>query len=320
VILPAYNEVAVLDELVTQVTDACRRCTDSFELLFINDGSTDGTADKLDALAEAHDHVAVLHLSRNFGHQAALHAGLQRARGDAVIVMDSDLQDDPGAIPAFVERWKAGADVVYAVRASRKENPLKRLLFFGFYRLLNAMSTTPLPNDAGNFGLIDRAAAAAIGDLREGDRYFPGLRRWVGFKQEGVVVERGARYDGRPRVSTRGLFRLAATAVFSFSRVPLSVFYVIALLSGLAFMGLASFTLYHRVFTGLAISGWTSTIMTTTFFGTLNALGIAVLGEYVVRIYDEVRDRPSYVVAREVGRVAPPRGDSADGSDDRADA
>jgi glycosyltransferase involved in cell wall biosynthesis len=308
VVLPAYNEVAVLDQLVEQVSEACRRCTNSFELLFVNDGSTDGTADKLDALAEQHPHVAVLHLSRNFGHQAALHAGLQHARGDAVIVMDSDLQDDPGAIPAFVERWKAGSDVVYAIREGRKENPFKRLLFYSFYRVLNGVSNTPLPTDAGNFGLIDRAAADAIGDLHEGDRYFPGLRRWVGFKQEGVVVERGARYDGQPRVSTWGLFRLAATAVFSFSRVPLSVFYVIAALSGLAFVGLAGFTLYHRVFTGLAISGWTSTIMTTTFFGTLNALGIAVLGEYVVRIYDEVRGRPTYVIAREVGR-APPQDD-----------
>lgn len=301
-LLPAYNELGVLDELVERVTAACRDCSSAFELLFINDGSTDGTAEKLDALAEAHEHVAVLHLSRNFGHQAALHAGLQHARGDAVIVMDSDLQDDPGAIPAFVDKWKAGVDVVYAVRADRKENPFKRLLFYSFYRVLNAISTTPFPNDAGNFGLIDRAAADAIGDLAEGDRYFPGLRRWVGFKQEGVVVERGARYDGNPRVSTRGLFRLAATAVFSFSRVPLSIFYVIAFLSGLAFVGLGGFTLYHRLFTDLAISGWTSTILTTTFFGTLNALGIAVLGEYVVRIYDEVRQRPSYVVAREVGR------------------
>jgi dolichol-phosphate mannosyltransferase len=212
--------------------------------------------------------------------------------------MDSDLQDDPRAIPRFVERWREGFDVVYAVRADRKEGAVKRAFFSAFYRFLNAISDTELPNDAGNFGLMDRRVVDHLVALAERDRYLPGLRGWVGFRQTGITVERLARYDGDPRVSPLGLWRLAKTAIFSFSGAPLAIFYVIAGLALAAMVALASFTLYHKIFTGKAIAGWTSVIITACFFGGLNALGIAVLGEYVIRIYHQVRGRPLFVVDR----------------------
>lgn len=301
VVLPQFNEVEVLQRLLTLVETALQSCAPRYEIIFVNDGSTDGSSELLDEMAAANPCVRVLHFSRNFGHQAAVQAGLAHAAGAAVVVMDSDLQDDPLAICEFVRQWRAGFDVVYAERTKRKESAPKRLLFYSFYRVLNAISDTPIPNDAGNFGLMDRQVVDAVLAMGDADRYFPGLRRWVGFRQIGVPVERLARHDECPRVSLRGLFRLAKSAVFSFSCFPLTMFYIIAAVSGLVCCGFVAFTLYHKFVTGLAIAGWTSGIITASFFGAMNALGISILGEYVVRIYDQVRARPDYVIRRTVG-------------------
>jgi dolichol-phosphate mannosyltransferase len=260
----------------------------------------------LDQIALERPEVRVVHLSRNFGHQAALQAGLSTARGDAVVIMDSDLQDDPAAIPDFLEKWEDGFEVVYAVRFGRKENPVKRGLFYSFYRVLQTLSYTKIPTDAGNFGLIDRRVANHILHLPELSRFYPGLRSWVGFRQCGVPVERKSRYDSQPRVSLRGLIRLARTAIFSFSTAPLALFYGVALLSCAVCLALTGFTLYHRLVTGLAVPGWSSGLITASFFGALNALGIAVLGEYVTRIFDQVRARPQFIIDRTIN-VYPPR-------------
>jgi dolichol-phosphate mannosyltransferase len=300
VVLPVYNEARVLEALAHRVEQAVSACGCRYEVIFVNDGSRDESPRLLDELAAASPHIRVLHLSRNFGHQAAVQAGLAHARGDAAIVMDADMQDDPASIREFLRRWAEGYDVVYAIRHGRKENAIKRFLFYAFYRVLNQISRTPMPADAGNFGLIDRRIAAEIVRLSDRDRYYAGLRSWVGFRQIGVPVERGARYDDKPRVTILGLWRLAKSAIFSFSAFPLAIFYGVAFLSLAAFAGLAGFSLYHKLFTGLAIPGWTSVTMTASFFGAMNALGIAILGEYVSRIYDQVRSRPLYLVERRV--------------------
>jgi dolichol-phosphate mannosyltransferase len=300
VVLPCFNEARVLERLTESIVRALDRGEDRYEIVYVNDGSTDDSVEILEGLAAASPAIRVVHLSRNFGHQAAVQAGLEHARGDAVVVMDSDLQDDPAAIADFLDRWRAGYDVVYAVRYNRKESPPKRFLFYAFYHVLNAISDLPIPQDAGNFGLVDRAVVDHLRQLTDRDRFYPGLRRWVGFRQIGVPVERHARHDDKPRVSLRQLFRLAKSAIFSFSRVPLAVFYTVAIVSLLVCLGLCGFTLYHKLFTGLAIPGWTSVTITSSFFGALNALGIAILGEYVIRIYDQVRARPMYIVARKV--------------------
>lgn len=298
IVLPVFNEVGILHRLTGSVCDIMETAGQRFEIVYVNDGSSDHSSLLLDALAATDSRVVVVHLSRNFGHQAAVHAGLQHARGATVVVMDSDLQDNPQAIPRFLEKWEAGFDVVYAERFNRKEPSWKRLLFYSFYRVLNAVSDTAIPEDAGNFGLLDRRVVDALLQLPESDRYFPGLRSWVGFQQTGIPVERDARYDDKARVSLGGLFRLAKTAIFSFSSFPLTMFSIIAMLSAAVCVASIGFVTWHKIFTGLAIPGWTSMIITASFFGMLNALGISVLGEYVIRIYAEVRRRPSNVVER----------------------
>jgi dolichol-phosphate mannosyltransferase len=305
VVAPAYNEAGVLEQICEEIFAALEGYP--VEILFINDGSTDGTGEILDRMAAKRDSIKVIHLSRNFGHQAAVLAGLRHASGAAVILMDCDLQDDPAALSQMVAKWQEGYDVVFAIRFGRTEGIIKRFLFFVFYRFLNTVSNTPMPYDAGNFGLLDRRVAQLLGQIEERDRYYAGLRGWIGFKQVGIEVARGARYDGTPRISSGGLFRLAKSAIFSFSSMPLSLFYAIAALSTITLLLLFVFTLYHRLITGLAIPGWTSIIMTACFFGALNALGIAVLGEYVTRIYDQVRGRPIFVVDRTVNLGQPER-------------
>lgn len=300
VVLPVFNEAQALDSLLGGVIDSLTALGSAHEVIFVNDGSTDDSGEILDRLAEKHAIVRVIHLSRNFGHQAAVQAGLAHARGHAVVLMDSDLQDSPEAIGRFVAQWRAGYDVVYAVRTDRKEKCVKRFLFASFHWLMARVASVPIPADAGNFGLVDRRVADEIIRLRERDRYFPGLRGWVGFRQKGIQVERKARYDDHPRVSIGGLFRLAKTAIFSFSWLPLAVFYLIGGLAALVFLALGGYSLYCKLFTDLTLSGWTLHLLVGSFFGAVNALGICILGEYLARIYDQVRDRPLYVVERAV--------------------
>ena len=295
VVMPVYNEAAILEELTHSVRAALVDNCAAFEIVYVNDGSSDGCRELLDGLAAEDDRIVVVHLSRNFGHQPAVNAGMQHARGDVVVLMDSDLQDDPHAIPQLLNRWEDGFDVVYAQRFNRKESLPKRFLFHSFYRVLNAVADSPMPQDAGNFSLMDRRVVDAMLRLPERDLYLPGMRSWTGFRQTGVPVERLARHDDQPRVSLAGLFRLAKTAIFSFSSTPLTLFYGIAAVSGLVCTGAVGFVLYHKICTGAAIPGWASTIITASFFGALNALGISVLGEYVIRIYDQVRSRPIYL-------------------------
>ncbi len=300
VVVPVFNEAGILRTLVSRIDHTLGQSGYRYEMIIVNDGSRDESGAVLDELGARDPRIRVLHLSRNFGQQAAVQAGLLHVAGAAVVVMDADLQDDPEALPHLLDKWREGYDVVYAVRVDRKESPLRRLMFSGFYRVLNRITKPPIAQDAGNFGLIDRAVAEAIASLPDRDRYLPGLRSWVGFSQIGIRVARGARYDAFPRVPLGGLWRLAKTAIFSFSSLPLSIFYGIFALATVVFVSVGAFAIYHKLVTGQAIPGWTSTIMSACFFGAINALGISILGEYISRIYDQVRGRPLFVIARSV--------------------
>jgi glycosyltransferase involved in cell wall biosynthesis len=298
VVLPVYNEAAILETLQARIDHGLAHANCRWEVTYVNDGSTDGSGEILTRLAKENPNVRCVHLSRNFGHQSAIQAGLAHAVGDATILMDSDLQDDPARLADFIDAWREGADVVYAIREKRKEAWWKNLLFLGFYRLLNRIAEIAIPQDAGAFGLMDRQVVAELQRLQEVERFFPGLRSWVGFRQRGIVVERCARHDDQPRVSLRQLFHLAQSAIFGFSRFPLFIFYAISLISLAVSAACFSYAIISKCFTGLAIPGWASTMTLAAFFGGLNALGIAVLGEYVIRIHQQVLGRPPYIVAR----------------------
>lgn len=301
VVAPVYNEIDNIEPFVKEVRDSLERLDvpKRHEIVLVNDGSTDGSAEKLDEIAAEHkDAIQVVHLARNFGHAAAVCAGLDHASGDAVILMDSDMQDDPQAFALFVQKWREGHDVVYALRTSRHESILSRLLFWLFYRSLRWVAHIEIPRNAGNFALMDRRALKVLNSLPERNRYLPGLRAYIGLHQAGVPVPRRARYDKMPRVGLSGLWKLAMNAYFSFSYVPLSVFRILGLANIALSMLLILYAMYHKLVTGLAVKMWASLFIPVCFFGGVNILAIGIIGEYVARIYDEVKQRPIYIVDR----------------------
>lgn len=298
---PVYNEEKTILQFMEEVARAVSPLREEFdvEILLVNDGSTDGTGQMIDELAAKGLYgLTIVHLARNFGHPVACIACMEYADGDGVVLMDSDGQDDPNAIPQFVEKWREGYDVVYATRSSRQEGSIKRGVFRLFYRLLCFASNVRIPLDSGNYSLMDKRVVNHIKNMAEGNRYLPGLRAWLGYRQVAVPVARRERDNGGSRVGFRGLLRLASNAFFSFSYLPIRIFDVMGIFSLAAAVGVFLFALYYRLFTEAAIPAWTSQIIITSFFGGINLLGIGIIGEYVARIYDQVKGRPKYTVDR----------------------
>lgn len=300
VVAPVYNEAEGIAGFVGEVREHLTaleqpgRC----ELVLVNDGSTDGSGELLDNLAaEFPGEIRVVHLARNFGHGPAVAAGLDHAQGDVVILMDADYQDDPAAFAPLLAKWREGFDVVYVERASRQENPVSRGIFWLFYRVFDWIADTKSPMDAGNFGLMDRRVVSQLTQLPERNRYLPGLRAWVGFRQTGVKVPRRARYDSSTRVGLRGLWTLGMNAVFSFSYVPLFVFRIAGVSSIGLSMVLVLYALGNKLM-GHDLGASSSILIATSFLGGINLFGVGLLGEYIARIYDEVKCRPVYVVDR----------------------
>lgn len=300
-VLPAYNESGILRDVFDELRDHVRRLPpDEVEYVLVNDGSSDTTLDVMRAFQATSgegEEVRILDLARNFGHQAAVTAGIQEATGDAIVLMDTDGQDDPVALKRFLETWVEGNEVVYAVRNTREEPGWLKFLFRSYYRLFSRVSRVPVPIDAGNFGLIDRRVADHIRSLPEHHRYFPGLRAWVGFRQTGIEVPRRARLDGRAKIGITGLFRLALDAIVSFSDFPLRLAFVFALgLSFLAALGIAVIVGIKLFGGDTAVPMWASIMTTVIFIGSVQFFMIGLLGEYVGRIYSEVKRRPHYII------------------------
>jgi dolichol-phosphate mannosyltransferase len=301
VVVPIFNEEAVIPLLHVELLAALEPTGHEFEIVYVNDGSADASRDLLLERQAADPRITVVDLSRNWGHQPALTAGLAHARGDAVVLIDGDLQDPPAAIPSLVAAWQRGAEVVVAQRRSRVETGLRRALFPLFYRLLGFVSDFPIPLNAGIFGLLDRRAVDAISALSETNRFLPGLRAWVGFRTEVVLYDRNARAAGAPKQGFVRLLRYALDAIFSFSYKPLRL----SLFAGLAVSALA--LVYGAVLivarlmkTGLfgipVVDGYTSTIVSILFLGGTQLVCVGILGEYIGRVYDEVKRRPLFVV------------------------
>lgn len=297
-VVPIYNEVEILPELDERLRRALSGLGFDWRIIYVDDGSTDGSALALARLADHHERVSVVHLSRNFGQQLAIAAGLAMADADGVVLLDGDLQDPPEVIPELVSRWQEGYDVVYAVKRKRKEGWVKRALFSLFYRILRGVSSVDIPADAGNFSLMDRSVVELINRMPERSRYVSGLRAYVGGRQIGVEFERAERFAGEPRQSPRRLVRMAMDAFFAFSELPLKIATFLGfVVSGIAFVVLLT-VLYKRLISGEAIIGWASTMTSILFLGGIQLLSVGIIGEYIGRIYNETKARPAWVVSR----------------------
>jgi polyisoprenyl-phosphate glycosyltransferase len=294
VVIPIYNEEEIISLLHNSVSKAMNEVGDAWEVVYVNDGSNDSSLELLRKMQSEDARVVVVDLSRNWGHMGALHAGLQTARGDAIVLMDGDLQDPPEVVPKLVAAWRAGAQVVTAVRRSRQESrKLLALLFPLFYRVLGAISDYPIPLDAGIFGLLDREALNSINGLREGNRYLPGLRAWVGYRTAIVHYDRQDRIGGEGKLSFLSRIKYAMDAITSFSYKPLRLSFV--------FAGLTLFT--GAVLAVIALASDSNSMAYGLFavvflMSSLPMLGLGILGEYLGRVYDEVRQRPLSIIHR----------------------
>ncbi len=294
-ILPVYNEQENLPALLERLVPVLESLG-TYEVIFVNDGSHDSSADIVRQAHAANPRIKLLDLSRNFGHQAALSAGLHYARGQVITLLDADLQDPPESLPMLLEKWREGYKVVYAVREKRKEALWKRGAYHLFYRLLQSVSSIPIPLDSGDFCLMDRRVVDEILLLPEHNRFLRGLRSWVGFKQIGVRYERAARHAGEPKYTLAKLIKLAVDGLVSFTTAPLRL----ATHTGVwvAAVG-ALYLIYILIGRGFGLAsppGWTSLAAVVLLIGGIQLVVLGVQGEYIGRIYEEAKGRPEYIV------------------------
>lgn len=311
IISPVYNEEDCISDFYSSVKSFLDVIVKSqgftYEIVMVNDGSKDNSLAIMTNIAKQDGNVKIINLTRNFGQQIAISAGIDFATGDAVILMDADLQDVPEAIPALVSKWKEGWDVVYAQRTKRKEMILKRLAFSSFYKILAAISDIPIPPDSGIFGLMDRKVVDALKRIPERNRFLPGLRAWVGYKQTDIKIERAKRKVGAPRVSLFKLVKLALDGFFSFSKLPLRIATVLGLIISFTSFCAILVIAYWKFFAKKAILGWASTLGTLLLLGGVQLITTGIIGEYIGRIYEEVKQRPLYLV-QEVIHFPPSQG------------
>lgn len=302
IVVPVLNEEEVIDEFYRRLVTVLEDQSLDLEIIFVDDGSTDGSLSKIKALRQKDERVNIISFSRNFGHSAAITAGLENSTGDAVAVMDSDLQDPPEMLIKFINEWRGGTQVVYGIRTKRKENILKRLSYWFFYRILAGTSKTEIPLDAGDFCLMDRMVIDTINSMPERNRFVRGLRSWAGFRQAGIEFERAYRYAGKTKYPFRKLLGLAGDGIFSFSYAPLRAVTILGfIIAGLTFVAIL-IVLYLRIFTGtLPLSGFSSIIIVVLFLGGMQLIAIGVVGEYIARIYEETKNRPLYIIKEKVG-------------------
>lgn len=301
VVIPVFNEQATLSELHRRLSDQLRGISRHYEIVFVDDGSTDGSLPLLLQLHDDDPRVKIVSLTRNFGHQPALTAGLEHVSGRAVVCMDADLQDPPEVLPSLVEQWRQGFEVVYAIRRKRKESVFKRAAFRIFYRVQARLANIPIPLDSGDFALIDQRVVKLLNRLPERNRFIRGLRAWVGLRHSGVEYERDRRFAGKTKYSFSRRAGFALDGLFSFSGFPLRLVSLIGLVTSVVSFAGIGVVLYYRLFTTHTIPGWAATVIVILFLGSVQLLAVGILGEYVIRIFEEVKRRPVYLVDRTVG-------------------
>jgi len=299
-VVPVLNESENLPALWSRLRDVTGGLADvDFEAVFVDDGSTDDTPSSIRALpVEGNLQWVLVQLSRNFGHQAAITAGMQHASGDAVVFLDADLQDPPELIVDFLDHFRHGYDVVYGIRKNRKEPLWLRFCFASFYRLFNAISERPIPLDAGDFGLMSKRVAKLIAQMPERDRLIRGMRSWVGFKQIGIPYDRPGRYAGTTRYSVARRIEGALDGLFGYSKVPIRLSLLLGIVVFLIAGAYLATTLVGQFgFGGQAVPGWTSLLVLAFMLGGANLVATAIVGEYVTRAYFQGKNRPIFIVA-----------------------
>ncbi len=301
-IVPVYNESSNLDLFYERVLKVLKPLNLSYEILFIDDGSKDDSLEKLLEIRGRDSNVKVVQFSRNFGKEIAVSAGLDLAEGKAAIPIDADLQDPPELIPSLIEKWKEGYDVVYAKRTKRMgESWLKRWTASLFYRLIAKMTNIDIPEDAGDYRLLSRAAVEQLKRLRERHRFMKGLFTWVGFKQTAVFFERDPRYSGKTKWNYWKLWNFAIEGITSFSYIPLQAASYLGLLVSVFAFFYGVFIIAFKLLHGIAVPGYASLMAAVLFLGGIQLLTLGILGEYIGRIYDEVKQRPLYVIHKTYG-------------------
>lgn len=301
-IFPVYNEEEVLPVLFERVRELLARLPYETEVILVNDGSRDRSLELMRAFCENDSRFKVIDFSRNFGHQVAITAGIDLAAGDAVLLLDADLQDPPELVPQFLEQWEQGYQVVYAIRKARKEHPIKRFCYAAFYRILQKISNIRIPLDSGDFCLMDRAVVDTLKSMQERNRFVRGLRSWAGFHQIGVEYDRPERYSGEVKYTFPKLMKLALDGIFSFSYFPLQLAsYAGFIVSAASFLGILVY-LYKKMVIGSEPPGFPTLVIVILFIGGIQLLSLGVIGEYIGRIYDEVKRRPTYVIRKIYGQ------------------
>lgn len=297
IIAPIYNEIGNLDELHRRISETMSGAGGEWELVLVDDGSTDGSAARITELAAKDKHVRPVIFARNFGHQIAVTAGLDYARGEAMVIIDSDLQDPPEVILDLIEKWREGYEVVYAVRADRQgESWFKKASARFFYRLIDRLTSIKIPLDTGDFRLMDRKVVSVLNSMREHHRFLRGMSAWVGFRQTGVEYKRAARFAGETHYPFRKMLQLALTAITGFSFFPLQVASYLGFLSaGIATIAIPV-VITLRIMGNQAFFGQATTLLAVLFFGGVQLISLGILGEYIGRLYDEARGRPLYIV------------------------
>ena len=302
IIIPVFNEEVVIQESYSRLKKIMDSIGEDYELIFIDDGSKDSTEDKIKDFAKKDNKVRLLSFSRNFGHQIALSAGLDYVSGDAIIIIDADLQDPPEVIPEMINKWKEGFEVVYGKRINRKgETAFKKFTAYVFYRVFNKITGYNIPVDTGDFRLVDKKVCEAMKNIPEKSRYMRGLFSWVGFKQTSVGYIREERFAGETKYPFGKMAKFALDAIFSFSYKPLAMAsYIGFFISAISFAYII-YIIYLKYFTFKTVLGWSSILAVNLFFNGIILMILGIIGEYIGRIYEETKERPLYILREKIG-------------------
>ena len=302
-VIPMYYEEQVVEECYNRLTKVLKEIQDyEYEIIFINDGSKDNTLDILERIAKVDNNVKVISFSRNFGHQAAVTAGLKYVTGDVIVIMDADLQDPPELIPDMLKEWEKGYEVIYGKRKSRKgESVFKRLTAKAFYSTLNKLSDVEIPKDTGDFRMVDRKVVDVVNSLPEHNKFLRGLFSWVGFEQLAYEYDRKERFAGKTKYPFGKMVKLALDGILSFSTKPLKIVGGLGILSVIFSFIILIYSLLSYIFKWNNLTpGWTSIMCTITFLGGIILISVWMIGEYIGRVYDEVKNRPQYIVKKTI--------------------